>query len=83
MNGPSDGNQAATSSEVRALVGEIDDAAIARIVALGATEKDILAARTWLESDDYLQRKLHHGLNGAAAAVFEILEAERPEPERL
>ncbi len=71
----------ATASDVRAVIGDLDDSVIASIVALGATREEILEAQAWLASDDYLHRELHHSLQGRAAEVFDILEAELQAPE--
>jgi len=71
-----------TASDIRDIVGALDDSVIASIVALGATRDEIIEAQTWLASDDYLHRELHHSLQGRAADVFDILEAEIPEPDR-
>jgi hypothetical protein len=73
---------AATAQDVRDILGPVDDGLVASILALGATRDEILEANTWLSSDDYMHRQLHHGLTGAAALVFDILEAELPEPDR-
>jgi hypothetical protein len=73
---------AATASEIRDIVGELDDGVIAGILALGATREEVLEAQNWLISDDYLHRELQRTLQGRAAAIFEILEAELPEPDR-
>ena len=75
-------DKAASASEIRDIDGALDDGVIASIVALGATREEILEARAWLASDDYLHRELHHSLRGRAAQVFDILEAELPEPDR-
>jgi hypothetical protein len=72
---------AATASEVRDIVGGLDDGVIASIAALGATCEEIAEAQAWLTSDDYLHRELHHTLSGRAAQVFDILEAQLPEPD--
>lgn len=74
--------RAATGSEIREIVGPIEDSVLARIVAVGATREDILEAWTWLTSDDYLHQKLQHSQQGRVAQVVEILEAELPEPDR-
>jgi hypothetical protein len=73
--------RAATATEIRSIVGPADDAIISSILALGATRDDVVEAKTWLVSDDYLHRKLHHSLQGRAAEVFEILEAELAQPD--
>ncbi len=75
-------DSAAIASEIRDIVGALDDSVIASIVALGATREEILEAQAWLTSDDYLHRELHHSLHGRAAQVFDILEAELPEPNQ-
>lgn len=77
----SDEPRAATASEVRHIVGDVDDSVVASIVALGATRAEVIEAQTWLTSDDYLHRALHHTLQGRTAQVFDILEAELPQPE--
>lgn len=72
----------ASASEIREIVGPLDDSVISSILKLEATQKEILEAQSWLTSDDYLHRKLGHALQGCAAQVFEILEAELPELDR-
>lgn len=72
----------ATVPEIRAIIGPCDDELLADLAAVGATKEEVLEAFAWLNSDDYLHRKLHHGLQGRAADVFEILEAALPEEER-
>lgn len=74
--------RAATGKDIREIVGALDDGAVARIVAVGATRDEVIEAQTWITSDDYLHRRLHHDLAGRAARVFAILEAELPEPDR-
>jgi len=71
----------ATASEIREIIGMAEDDMLERIMEIGATSEEILEARTWLDADDYVQRKHHHTLSGRAAAVLEALEAEPPEPD--
>lgn len=73
--------RAATASEIREIVGGVDDAVLASIVAVGATQEEVLEAKTWLASDDYLHRELHHPVQGRAAQIVDILEAEFPDPD--
>jgi hypothetical protein len=82
MTKPNPDKRAATASEIRDIVGALEDSVIASIVALRPTPEEVLEAQAWLSSDDYLHRKLHHSLHGRAAKVFDILEAELPEPDR-
>jgi len=72
----------ATASEIRAIIGPCDDDLLANILRSEATRDEVLEAHTWLMSDDYIQRRLHHSLRGRAAQVFEILESELPEPNQ-
>jgi len=82
MNGePRD--DTANAQDIREILGPVDDTLIAAILAVGATREEVLAAHTWFNSDDYMHRQLHHALRGAAARVFDILEAEMPEPDRV
>ena len=74
--------QAASASEIREIVGRIEDATVTGILGLGATREEILEAYLWLSSDDYLHRQRHHTLSGRAAQVFDLLEAELPEPDQ-
>lgn len=82
MTGTSRHGRAAAASEVRDIVGPLDDNVIVSIVTLGATREEILEAMAWLSPDDYLHRDLHHALHGRATQVFDILEAELPESDR-
>jgi len=82
MSSPNQDVNFATASEIRAIVGALDDSLIAAILALGATREEILEAQAWFTSDDYLHRELHHSLRGRAALVFDILEAALPELDR-
>jgi hypothetical protein len=72
----------ASAGEIREILGPVDDSVIASILAVGPARGEILEAFSWLSSDDYLHRELHHGLSGRAALVFDILEAELPERDR-
>jgi hypothetical protein len=73
----------ASASEVRAIVGELDDAVIARIVATDATAAELLEAFTWLTADDQLGTDLERTCSGRVAQVYEILDEEtQPLDER-
>lgn len=72
----------ATIREIREIIGPCDDEVLASILDIGATREEVLEALTWLSSDDYLHHKLHHGLTGRAARVFDIIKAEFPEERR-
>ena len=73
----------ATASEIIAIVGDLDDGVIARILATGATPAEVLEAFTWVHADDQLGRELLRRPHGSAAAVYEILMREEPDPDEL
>jgi hypothetical protein len=73
----------ATASEIRELVGALDDSVIAGIAALGATQGEIIEAKAWLTADDDLHRELHRAPSGRVAQIVDILEeAVLPGPDQ-
>ena len=82
MNTKPHSARAAAASEIREIVGALDDGTLLRVAAIGATREELLEAWTWLGSDDYLQRAHHHMLSGRAAAVVNVLEGDRLERDR-
>ncbi|WP_322067345.1 hypothetical protein [Burkholderia ubonensis] len=66
----------ATASEIREIVGPMEDEVIAQILDIGPTSTEVLDAYTWLRADDRQQIKLERELHGKAARVLEILEQE-------
>jgi hypothetical protein len=70
-----------TAAEVIEIVGRLEDGAVAKIVATGATASEVLEANTWLSSDDYLHRRLRRAPQGTVAEVCRILEEELRPPE--
>ncbi len=73
--------QAVTADEVRAIVGDISDAALTSVLASGATSAEVLEAHTWLSADDVMGRTLSRPLHGVVAVVCDILEAELEPPD--
>jgi len=65
-----------TAREIGEIVGELEPAAIASIIATGATRGEVLEAYAWLSGNDSMHRELHRMPHGTVAAVYEILEAE-------
>src|SRR5216684_8413840 len=53
--------QAATASEIITICGHLDDGVIARILATGATQAEVLEAFTWFTADDQIGTELQHG----------------------
>jgi hypothetical protein len=68
-----------TASEIRAVIGAVEDGTILRILEIGPTKEEVIEAREWLDADDYLQRVHHRPLSGRAAAVFAVLDSDQPE----
>jgi hypothetical protein len=71
----------ANAAEIVEIVGPLDDAVLVRIIATGATAAEVLEAFTWASADDQIGTELERRPRGAAAAVYEILKREEPEPE--
>lgn len=71
-------DEPATGSEVREILGPLDDAVIAAILGVGATRNEVMEAYGWLSADDQIRRERHSTIHGKAAEVWRILEAELP-----
>jgi hypothetical protein len=65
--------------EIRAIVGDVDDAMLAAILATGATAAEITEALLWTNADDDLGTDLEHSRRGVVGQVYEILQSEEPE----
>jgi hypothetical protein len=75
--------QTATASDIKAIVGPLEDAVVARIIATGATPAEVLEAFTWANADDQIGTELRHGRHGAVGEVYEILTSIDPDPDDL
>ena len=71
----------ATASAIRAIVGPLDDRAVLEILALGASEAEVLQACAWRDARASRAVPGEYELHGAAARVFEVLEREELPPE--
>lgn len=69
----------ASASEIREIVGPIDEEAIVRILEIEPTIEDVQRAYQWLRADEYHFRTKESNLGGKAAEVFEILDDEFPD----
>lgn len=72
---------AATASDIRSIVGPLEDEVIAQIVGIGATSAEVLDAYTRYRSDQLQERRLDYELHGKAALVFDVLQAEERDDE--
>ena len=62
-----------TGADVRRLCGEILDWKVDAIIATGAQVADLEKAMAWLEGADDVMGEARAPLDGAAAAVFDLL----------
>ncbi len=67
-----------TGSEIREILGPLDDAVVVAILGIGATRAEVMEAYAWLSADDQIRRERHSTIHGKAAVVWRILEAELP-----
>jgi hypothetical protein len=70
---------AASAAEIRAIVGDIDDATVVSIRDTGATAAEVLEALQWTDADEELGSELGHARGGPAGRVYEILQSLEPE----
>jgi hypothetical protein len=75
--------QAIGASEVRRILGDLQDATVARILALGPTSADLEDAAVCLAGDHDVIAKSGHHVPITAARIVELLaEEEAVEPDR-
>lgn len=66
-----------TRDQVIEICGRLDDMRIADIIATGATPAELMEARVWLASDDYLGGDLGRSASGRVAQLVELLRADQ------
>ncbi len=69
----------ASAADIVSIVGQLDSDAIASILAIGASETEVLEAYTWLAADDEIGTETGRSRSGRVGLVYEIL-AEVLEP---
>jgi len=62
-------------------LGELDDAAIADIIATGATAEELAEAHAWLENDEALMNAGKHLPSGRVARLLGVIAAKEEEQE--
>jgi len=72
----------ASAAQIRAALGNVDDAVVAAVQEVGATAAEVGEAAAWMASDDYLHRKLQHAAQGRVARVIDVLEECLEPPPR-
>lgn len=73
----------ATATEIRDIVGPIEDDVIAKILEIEPTGTEVLDAYTWFRSDERLQFRLDREPHGRTARVLEILEREEADGDDM
>ncbi|MGE0725428.1 MAG: hypothetical protein AB7O45_13710 [Alphaproteobacteria bacterium] len=73
-----------TRADVVAVLGAVDDALVAAIIATGATAEELVEAQAWIEADDTLMDEGRPLPAGGAGRLVEILstieEDDEPAP---
>lgn len=70
-----------TSHDVTAVLGPVDEALLAEIVATGATPTELSEAWAWVNSDEALIGEGRHLPAGTVAALVELLSADQDDWE--
>lgn len=65
----------ANVSEVKAVLGFLDDDLMTAVLAIGATEEELLEARAWIEGDQKELAAAGKAPAGRVADVVELLES--------
>lgn len=76
---PDNSRTPASASEIRGMIGDIDDAVVTSILRTMATPAQVLQAVEWFRGDRGLEDEAGHEPHGAVKAVYEILAAEEPD----
>ena len=69
-------------SQLRRLVGDIDDAKVSAILALNPTLQEIEEAVIWIEESGELRPDGEWRLSGKAGEIFDILTADLEDESR-
>ena len=75
-------DQPAGVARVRQILGDLDDVTVARILAIGATEAELLEAFQWASADDELGPETERLPAGRVGEIYEILQSELPDEEQ-
>jgi hypothetical protein len=72
----------ATASEIRGMIGDVNDIVVSSIMQTAASAAEVLQAAQWLRGGGGLEDEAGHEPHGMVKAVYDILQAEEP-PEDL
>jgi hypothetical protein len=76
---PTASKNLATAASIHHVFGDVDDTVVTAIIAMGATEADLLEAAQWMRADDELGSTLERGPQGVVRELCELLAADEPE----
>jgi len=65
----------ATRDDVVRLFGELDDAAIDRVLAVGASIEELREARGWIDGDEELEIALGEPTSARVSRVIDLVQA--------
>lgn len=71
----------ATASEIREIVGPVEDRVVEMILDEAPTYAEVLEAFTWLRSEQRLRHRPNFEPEGKTARILEILDAEERHSE--
>ena len=74
-------NPKATTQDIRRLLGELDAAKVADILALRPSLDELEQAGAWLAGEGDIPARQGHPLIGTAAAIFDIAETDQDDPD--
>lgn len=77
-----DGARAAASTDIRKILGDLDDAKIAEILALKPSLADLDDVAVCMAGDHDVLAKSGHHVPVTAARIVELLTDEEQEPDR-
>ena len=69
------------TEELRHMLGDIDEAKAAEILALQPTPEELEVAVLWAEGNEDIVATRGHTLSGKTALIFDILTADEAEEE--
>jgi len=72
-----------THKDVMTMLGPLDDAVVAGIIATGATIEELAEARAWLTNDEALINSGKPLPSGRVADIIEIMAAQEQEEDEL
>lgn len=75
------GERPASGEDVRHQLGDLDEAVIVEILAQRPTLAQVEAARMWIEGQGDVVDRAGRPLDGAVAAIVDIVRAEEPDEE--